>query len=193
MIFLLISKRKRLFKIGAIIKKILKFIFISPFEFVIIKLGEKMNKEYMSLANRQAHKHNFKEGGPFGAIIVKNGKIVAQAHNQVLKKKDPTAHAEILAIRKACKKLHTYDLTGCVLYTSCEPCPMCLSATIWANIKEVYYGNTRKDAAEIGFRDDFIYDLFESGKSDLKIQNINRDITIQTFQEFEKNKNKKIY
>ena len=96
-----------------------------------------------------------KEGGPFGAVIVdKSGNIISNGNNKVLKNNDPTAHAEIVAIREACKKLNTYDLSEYILYTSCEPCPMCLSAIIWANIKEVYYGCTKEDAGSIGFRDD---------------------------------------
>jgi len=156
-----------------------------------------MNKEYMQLADKQARinlKNHFQDGGPFGAIIVKDGKMIAEACNQVLKKHDPTAHAEVLAIRKACKKLKTHDLSGCVLYTSCEPCPMCLSASIWANIKEIYYGNTKKDADEIGFRDDFIYQVFENKeKTDFKKIPLGREITIDTFREFQKKQNKKIY
>jgi guanine deaminase len=97
------------------------------------------------------------KGGPFGCVIVKGGKVVAQGSNQVTSTCDPTAHAEVVAIREACKALGTFQLTDCVLYTSCEPCPMCLSAMYWARIPDVYYGNTRQDAAEIGFDDDFIY------------------------------------
>ena len=118
-----------------------------------------MNK-YMEISKDIALKGIEKgEGGPFGAIIVdKYGKIISRANNMVLKNNDPTAHAEIVAIRKACNKLKTYDLEGCILYTSCEPCPMCLSAIIWANIKEIYYGANREDAARIGFRDNDIYE-----------------------------------
>lgn len=156
-----------------------------------------MNTEYMKLADEQAKinlKHNFQDGGPFGAVIVKDGKIIAKARNQVLKKKDATAHAEIMVIRKASKRLKTHDLSNCILYTSCEPCPMCLAASIWANIKEIYYGNTKKDADEIGFRDDFIYQVFEN-KEDATFKRIplGREITIETFQEFQKNQNKKMY
>jgi tRNA(Arg) A34 adenosine deaminase TadA len=97
------------------------------------------------------------KGGPFGCVIVKGGKVVAQGSNQVTSTCDPTAHAEVVAIREACKALGTFQLTDCVLYTSCEPCPMCLSAIYWARIPDVFYGNTRQDAAEIGFDDDFIY------------------------------------
>lgn len=102
------------------------------------------------------------EGGPFGAAIVdEQGNIVALAHNEVLKSNDPTAHAEINAIRMACQKLQTKDLSKYTLYSTCEPCPMCLSAIIWANIKKVYYSSTRKDAREIDFKDDDIYEFLK--------------------------------
>ena len=107
------------------------------------------------------------EGGPFGAVVVKDNKIVGYGNNQVLKEKDPTAHAEIIAIRDACKKLNTHDLTGCVIYSTSEPCPMCLSAIIWANIKEIYFGTNRKEVAEIGFRDDIIYNYLENKEKDI--------------------------
>jgi tRNA(Arg) A34 adenosine deaminase TadA len=96
-------------------------------------------------------------GGPFGAVVVRNGKIVGRGWNQVTSANDPTAHAEVTAIRDACKKLKTFQLDDCELYTSCEPCPMCLSAIYWARFKKVYYANTRKDAAKIDFDDDLIY------------------------------------
>lgn len=96
-------------------------------------------------------------GGPFGAVVVRKGKIVGRGWNQVTSTNDPTAHAEVSAIRNACKKLKTFQLDDCELYTSCEPCPMCLSAIYWARFKKVYYGNTRKDAAKIDFDDDLIY------------------------------------
>lgn len=97
------------------------------------------------------------QGGPFGAVVVRKGKIVGKGWNQVTSANDPTAHAEIVAIREACRRLKTFQLEDCVLYTSCEPCPMCLSAMYWARLKKVYYANTRKDAAKIDFDDDFIY------------------------------------
>lgn len=96
-------------------------------------------------------------GGPFGAVIAKNGEIVAEGSNCVTIDNDPTAHAEVSTIRKACKKLGTFDLSGCEIYTSCEPCPMCLGAIYWAHLDKIYYANDRKDAAAIGFDDDFIY------------------------------------
>ncbi len=97
-------------------------------------------------------------GGPFGAVVVKDGKIVGRGWNQVTSTNDPTAHAEMVAIRDACKRLKTFMLKGCDLYTSCEPCPMCLAAIYWSHLRKVYFGNTRKDAAKIAFDDDFIYE-----------------------------------
>ncbi len=96
-------------------------------------------------------------GGPFGAVIARNGEIVAEGSNNVTSHHDPTAHAEVSAIREACRKLETFDLSGCNIYTSCEPCPMCLGAIYWAHIDKIYYANDRRDAADIGFDDDFIY------------------------------------
>ena len=97
------------------------------------------------------------EGGPFGAVVVKDGQIVGRGNNRVTSSNDPTAHAEVVAIRDACRNLGTFQLDGCVLYTSCEPCPMCLGAIYWARPEKVYFGCTREDAASIGFDDDFIY------------------------------------
>jgi len=102
-----------------------------------------------------------KGGGPFGAVIVKDGKIIATGVNRVTSNNDPTAHAEVTAIRKASKKLNSFDLTGCDIYTSCEPCPMCLGAVYWAHLDKMYYGNTKTDAKNIGFDDSFIYDEIE--------------------------------
>lgn len=95
---------------------------------------------------------------PFGAVVVKNGQVIAEAHNMVVPNNDPTAHAEVMCIRLACQKLNTFDLSGCILYTSCEPCPMCLNAIKWSNITEIYYAATRDDADAIGFRDRVFYD-----------------------------------
>ena len=100
-------------------------------------------------------------GGPFGAVIARKGEIIAEGSNGVTIYNDPTAHAEVTAIRKACEKLGTFDLTGCEIYTSCEPCPMCLGAIYWAHLDKIYYANDRKDAADIGFDDDFIYQEIE--------------------------------
>jgi guanine deaminase len=109
------------------------------------------------------------EGGPFGAVIVKKGRIIARAHNEVIKQKDPTAHAEIVAIRKAAKNLSSFNLSGCEIYSSCEPCPMCISAIHWAKIGKLFYGATRKDAEKAGFDDKFIYDVLSGKVKDRKL------------------------
>ena len=148
-----------------------------------------MNK-YMEIAKEKSLEGiRKKEGGPFGAVIVdQEGKIIAEGNNKVLSKKDPTAHAEIEAIRNACKKLNTYDLSEYILYTSCEPCPMCLSAIIWANIKKVYYGCTKEDAANIGFRDDMIYEYLKGKNRELiNLEQIDRDGCIKAFEEYKNN------
>ena len=140
-----------------------------------------------------------RHGGPFGAVVVKNGKIIGRASNCVIKNNDPTAHAEITAIREACKKIKSYDLSGCELYTSCYPCPMCLGAIIWSNIKVVYYGNTKQDAANIGFRDDFIYEYLKTladGNQNtrvLKLKTLNHKEAKTVFDSFSKQKNKTMY
>ena len=97
------------------------------------------------------------QGGPFGAVVVRGGRVIGRGWNKVTSANDPTAHAEVVAIREACRRLKTFQLNGCDLYTSCEPCPMCLSAIYWARLRNVFYGNTRKDAAKIDFDDDFLY------------------------------------
>ncbi|MBO6138016.1 MAG: nucleoside deaminase [Lachnospiraceae bacterium] len=158
-----------------------------------------MNK-YMKLADDLA-RDNLKTnaGGPFGACIVMDGKIIGKGSNHVLANNDPTAHAEIMAIRDASRNLGSYDLSGCELYTSCFPCPMCLSASIWANIDKVYYGNTKEDADSIGFRDDMIYDfinkLAEGMDTDdiLELKELDRDETILTFKAFGDKTDKTIY
>lgn len=119
------------------------------------------DKTFMREAIRLANESVKNGGGPFGAVIVKDGEIVAGSSNSVTIDNDPTAHAEVNTIRQACRKLGTFDLSGCVIYTSCEPCPMCLGAIYWAHLDCIYYGNTRKDAAEIDFADDFIYKELE--------------------------------
>ncbi len=138
-------------------------------------------------------------GGPFGACIVKDGKIIGKGINRVIKDNDPTAHAEIIAIRNACKNIKSYDLSGCEIYTSCYPCPMCLSAIIWSNIKKVYYGNTKEDAADIGFRDDYIYDFInklndgEENKRILDLKSLNREDALQVFEQYKEDKDKITY
>ena len=147
-----------------------------------------MNR-YMELAKQNAEDGIDRgEGGPFGAVIIdKEGNIISNGNNQVIKNNDPTAHAEIVAIREACKKLNTYDLSDYILYTSCEPCPMCLSAIIWANIKEVYYGCTKEDAGEIGFRDDMIYDYLKGNNSNLiDLKRMDREECLKVFENYKK-------
>jgi len=131
----------------------------------------KEHEKFMRMAI-ELSEQNVKEvaGGPFGAVIVKDGELVAASANKVIQQNDPTAHAEVTAIRLACQRLGTYDLTGCVIYTSCEPCPMCLGAIYWAHIDTIYYGNTKVDAAEIGFDDHFIYKELELPMSQRKLQ-----------------------
>ena len=135
-------------------------------------------------------------GGPFGAVVVKDDKIIGRGSNHVLGHKDPTAHAEIEAIRDACKTIDSYDLTGCTIYTTCYPCPMCMSAIIWSNIKKVYYGNSKIDAANIGFRDDFIYQFIEeksTNKEILELIELDKEYTIETFNRFQNKQDKTIY
>ena len=120
-----------------------------------------MNKEYMMKAIELSMNSVANGGGPFGAVIVKDGKIVAEGSNCVTLNNDPTAHAEVTTIRKACTALNTFDLSGCEIYTSCEPCPMCLSAIYWARIERIYYGCNKVDAKNLGFDDSFIYEQIE--------------------------------
>ena len=115
------------------------------------------DKELMKRAIQLSEMSVVNGGGPFGAVVARDGELVAEASNCVTKNCDPTAHAEVTAIRKAAANLKTFDLSGCVIYTSCEPCPMCLGAIYWAHLDKIFYANDRKDAAAIGFDDDFIY------------------------------------
>ncbi len=115
------------------------------------------NLEYMRRAIALSIENVRQGGGPFGAVIVKDGEIVGEGVNRVTLDNDPTAHAEVSAIRQAAKRLGTFNLEGCIIYTSCEPCPMCLGAIYWAHLDRIYFGNTRYDAARIGFDDEFLY------------------------------------
>lgn len=127
-----------------------------------------------------------KEGGPFGAVIVKDGEIIARGHNQVISSHDPTAHAEIVAIRAASRLLQRFDLSDCILYTTCEPCPMCFGAIHWAKIPLVFYGATRTDASEIGFDDNLIYEFLAGRSQDdqLTLKQSNRDECLLAFKEY---------
>jgi len=149
---------------------------------------DRYNQEFMKKAIQLAKENvSSGKGGPFGAIVVKDGKIIAEAMNEVTCCDDPTAHAELVAIRRACRELKTYQLTGCEIYSSCEPCPMCLGAIYWARPDRVYYAGTRKDAAASGFDDDFIYDEMELSPKDRKIPFINlmRNEAVEVFREWD--------
>jgi len=147
-----------------------------------------MNK-YMKLAIKEAKKGIAQnEGGPFGAVIIKDNKVIAKTHNTVLKSQCAINHAEINAIKKASKKLRTFDLSGCELYTTCMPCPMCMGAIEWANITTIYYGSTSEDADSIGFRDAKLYK-----SNSINLINIERDKTLKLFTIWEKKEDKIIY
>ena len=132
-----------------------------------------MLDEFMRKALEVAREHSFKlEGGPFGAVVVKEGKVISEGWNTVTSDNDPTCHAEVNAIRKACKKLNTYDLSGCEIYSSTEPCPMCLGTVYWAKLSALYFGNARQDAARIGFDDEFIYEELNKNISERKLKTV---------------------
>ena len=152
-----------------------------------------MNKEFMKMAIELSIESVNKGGGPFGSVIVKDNKIIAEGSNKVTSTNDPTAHGEIVAIREACKKLNNFSLSGCELYSTCEPCPMCLSAIYWARIDKIYYANTREDAQKIDFDDSFIYSEINKEIKDRKIKmyQIHRDQALEAFKIW-KNKEDKI-
>lgn len=147
----------------------------------------------MQMARKEAYRGmNNNEGGPFGAIVVQDGRVIAKAHNRVIKTNDPTAHAELIAIRKASKKLGRFDLSDCEIYSTCEPCPMCLAAIHWAKMKKLYYGCTREDAANIRFDDKFIYDVIrgESKKKQVEYFQIERKECLDLFEAWQKKTDK---
>lgn len=154
------------------------------------------DKEFMRRAIQLAHEgmdHN--SGGPFGAIVVKNNLIIAEGCNGVTSTNDPTAHAEVVAIRKACEKLQSFQLTGCTIYTSCEPCPMCLGAIYWARVDRVVFGCDRQDAADIAFDDQFIYDEIEVNIEDRRIpfEQILRNEAVTVFEAWDAKKDRTRY
>ncbi|GAB6073399.1 nucleoside deaminase [Nautilia lithotrophica] len=152
-------------------------------------------KEFMLEAIKEAKKGVQKgDGGPFGAVVVKDGKIIGRGHNQVVGLKDPTAHAEIQAIRDAAKNLNDFSLKGCTLYVTAEPCPMCFGAIHWARIDKVIYGATRDDAAKIGFDDSLIYDIIQ-GKTKDNVEFIQkyRDECLRVFKEWFEKEDKILY
>ena len=155
-----------------------------------------MNSDFfMQKAIELSIKNIHNNGGPFGCVIVKNNKIISEGVNGVTQNNDPTAHAEIVAIRNACKKLNTFDLSGCELYTSCEPCPMCLSAIYWSHIDLVYYGNSRENAADIQFDDKFIYDEMKKdiNEREIPLKQILKDEAIKAFNLWAQTENKTKY
>lgn len=151
-------------------------------------MENKQHERFMRIAIRLSEQNVLQGiGGPFGAVVVKDGKIIAKSGNKVTTSNDPTAHAEVSAIRLACKKLKTFDLSGAIIYTSCEPCPMCLGAIYWSRIEIIYYGNTKADAAAINFDDKFIYDELDKPMSErqLPIKQLLRDESLQAFRLWE--------
>lgn len=153
------------------------------------------NIEFMREAIRLSIENISDKGGPFGAVIVKDGEIIAKGTNRVTSSNDPTAHAEIVAIREASKNLNNFNLSGCTIYTSCEPCPMCLSAIYWARIDRVFYGNTKIDAKKIGFDDSFIYDEIKLSieKRSIETTQLLRDEAIKGFKKWEEIEDKTDY
>lgn len=154
------------------------------------------DKSFMRAAIKLAEKGvDSNSGGPFGAVVVKDDKIIGEGFNSVTSMNDPTAHAEIIAIREACKKLKSFQLDDCVIYTSCEPCPMCLGAIYWARPKKVFFAGNREDAAEFNFDDQFIYDEIGKNMDDrnIKFENLIRDEALAVFEKWKKKTDKTEY
>lgn len=153
------------------------------------------NEDFMRQAIDLSVENVRNGGGPFGAVIVKDGEVIATGTNRVTANCDPTAHAEVTAIRNACQHLGTFDLSGCTIYTSCEPCPMCLGAIYWARIGRMYYGNTKKDADDIQFGDKFIYDEIDRpiGERQLKSTQLLHDEALAGFKEWTEKEDKIAY
>lgn len=150
----------------------------------------------MSLAVAEAYRGLRRgEGGPFGAVIVRKGRVVARAHNRVIQTNDPTAHAEVNAIREACRKLRRFDLSDCEIYSSCEPCPMCFAAIHWAKMRRLAFGCTRGDAEQIGFDDKFIYDAIAgtARRKQVKVKRLGRQACLGPFKEWKAKADKKRY
>ena len=153
------------------------------------------DKEFMQMAIDLSIENVANGGGPFGAVIVRNGEVVATGTNRVTANNDPTAHAEVMAIRNACTKLGTFQLTDCTIYSSCEPCPMCLSALYWAGVKRICYGNTKDDAKAIDFDDSFIYDQLELSYAErsIKCEHFMRDNALAAFRKWDEKEDKVRY
>jgi tRNA(Arg) A34 adenosine deaminase TadA len=156
------------------------------------KQDEKFMRRAIELAQKGIEAN---DGGPFGAVVVRGGEIISEGWNQVTSKNDPTAHAEVVAIRAACEKLGTFQLDGCIIYTSCEPCPMCLGAIYWARPAKMYFACTREDAARIGFDDHFIYDEIALPVEQRHIKSLNflREEGLTVFENWEKKSDKTEY
>ncbi len=156
---------------------------------------EKMN-EFLALALEEARRGiENDDGGPFGAVIVRDGVVISRAHNEVLKRNDPTAHAEILAIREASSILGRYDLSDCEIYTTSEPCPMCFAAIFWARIKRLVYGTTREDVARIGFDDSLIYDVIrgEAELEQMEMMSLDREGCREVLEEWRRKPGRRVY
>ena len=152
----------------------------------MIILNEFMKKAILEARNGIRRGH----GGPFGCVIVKDGVIIGKGHNEVLKNNDPTCHGEMMAIHKPCKTLKTFDLTGCELYTTGEPCPMCMSAILWANIDKVYYGCNIFDTEQIGFRDAKFYQMQQPGEREKLVIELDRKACLKLYEEYESSTHK---
>ena len=148
-------------------------------------MSEALNEAYEGIKNHH--------GGPFGSVVVKDGEIIGRGHNCVLRNNDPTLHGEIQAIRDACKNTGTHDLSGCELYTTAQPCPMCLGAILWAGIDKVYYGCNIDDTEKIGFRDEVFYKMLDSGNSGEKLVCIDRDECLKLFDDYDSREDKELY
>ncbi|WP_133756462.1 nucleoside deaminase [Gelidibacter sediminis] len=153
------------------------------------------NKFMLEAVNAALKGMQNNEGGPFGCVVVKDGKIVGRGNNKVTSNNDPTAHAEVMAIRDACKNLNTFQLEGCEIYTSCEPCPMCFGAIYWARPDKVFYGCSQQDAADINFDDEFIYKEIELpyAKRSIPFEQLARDIALEPFQKWSEKEDKTVY
>lgn len=158
-------------------------------------MNDQYDARFMDMAAKLSLDNIDNGGGPFGAVVVRDGEIIATGVNSVTNDNDPTAHAEVNAIRHACDKLKTFRLSGCVVYSSCEPCPMCLSALYWAGVAKIYFGNTKEDAEAIDFSDKFIYDELKRPRSERRMPTVKVDSreTIRAFEKWASDPNKTKY
>jgi guanine deaminase len=153
-----------------------------------------LDRDMMDLAIREAEAGiRYGHGGPFGAVVVRDGRVIGKGHNRVIKNQDPTCHGEVEAIRDACRNTGSFDLEGADIYTTSEPCPMCLGAVLWAGIRNIYYGCNREDAEHIGFRDKVFYDTLEGGRMAYRLIETRREECLNLFSEYRAMKNTKPY